>query len=177
MKSSTAHDQVMLARERRLSSGILRSVIAAAAANRGSCREVTVARAHTCEEEVNNRNSGPECTKIAHRHSLALLLSAASGIARNSASGSQFLFCLFRKNPRVRKIVVRNSGAGNGCVKFMGAWKNCVLSAGKPLSIKFLVLGGGGGFGVLGGGSADLIFMGAGIFLTSVFIAEKIAVR
>ena len=32
------------------------------------------------------------------------------------------------------------------------------------MSIKFLVLGGGGIFG-LGGGGADSIFMGAGIFL------------
>ena len=29
------------------------------------------------------------------------------------------------------KIRVRNSGAGNGCANFMGAWKKCVLSAGK----------------------------------------------
>ena len=27
----------------------------------------------------------------------------------------------FQKNPRVRKILVRNSGAGNGCANFMGA--------------------------------------------------------
>ena len=42
----------------------------------------------------------------------------------------------------------------------------CVLSAGKPMPIKFLFLGGGGilGFG-RGGGSADFIFMGARIFL------------
>ena len=34
------------------------------------------------------------------------------------------------------------------------------------MSIKFLVSGGGGYFGFLGGGgSADFIFMGAGIFL------------
>ena len=38
----------------------------------------------------------------------------------------------FQKNPRVRKIRVRNSGAGKGCANFMDAWKNCVLSAGKP---------------------------------------------
>ena len=68
---------------------------------------------------------------------------------------------LFQKNPRVRKIRVRNSGAGNGSPNFMDTWKKCVLSAGKPVSIKFLVLGGGG----LGGGSADFIFMGARIFL------------
>ena len=74
------------------------------------------------------------------------------------------------KNPRAHKIRVRNSGAGNGCANFMDAWKKCVLSAGKPMSIKFLVLGGGGyfGFGRGGGGSADFIFMGAGIFLIGV---------
>ena len=33
------------------------------------------------------------------------------------------------------------------------------------MSIKFLLLGGGG---VWGGGSADFIFMGAGIFLTKI---------
>ena len=55
------------------------------------------------------------------------------------------------KNPRVRKIRVRNSGAGNGCANFMDTWKKCLLSAGKPMSIKFLVLG-RGVFGVWGGG-------------------------
>ena len=35
----------------------------------------------------------------------------------------------------------------------------------RPMSIKFLVLG-GGVFWVLEGGGADFIFMGAGIFLT-----------
>ena len=62
-----------------------------------------------------------------------------------------------QKNPRVRKIFVRNSGAGNGCVNFMDAWKNAFFLQEKPMSIKFLVLGGGGGdLGFfLGGGSAD----------------------
>ena len=53
-----------------------------------------------------------------------------------------------QKNPRVRKIRVRNSGAGNGCANLMNTWKKCVLSAGKPMSIKFCVLRGffwGGG--------------------------------
>ena len=40
------------------------------------------------------------------------------------------------------------------------------------MSIKFLVLG-GGGFGFLGGGSADFIFMGARIFL-SLRVATKL---
>ena len=43
--------------------------------------------------------------------------------------------------------------------------KKNILSAGKPMSIKFCVLGGGFG-GVWGGGSADFIFMGARIFLS-----------
>ena len=48
----------------------------------------------------------------------------------------------------------------------MGAWHFLVLSAGKtPVPINFLVLGGGGrGFFGRGGGSANFIFMGAGIF-------------
>ena len=29
-----------------------------------------------------------------------------------------------QKNPRVRKILVCNSGAGNGCANFMDTWKN-----------------------------------------------------
>ena len=76
---------------------------------------------------------------------------------------------ILQKNPRVRIIFVRNSGAGNGCANFMGTWKNCVLSVGKAMSIKFLVLGGG----ILGfrGGSADFIFMGARIFLNT-FVSE-----
>ena len=52
---------------------------------------------------------------------------------------------VFQKNPRVRKIRVRNSGAGNGCAIFMDAWQKCALSAGKPMSIKFRVFGGGFG--------------------------------
>ena len=47
----------------------------------------------------------------------------------------------------------------------MDTWKKCVLSAGKPVSIKFRVLGGGVIWVWGGGGSADFIFMGAGIFL------------
>ena len=93
------------------------------------------------------------------------------GHPRPDVLGGSFktLCCLAssQKNPRVRKIRVRNSGAGNGCANFMHAWQECVLSAGKPVSIKFLVLGGGGYFGFFfwGGGSADFIFMGARIFL------------
>ena len=48
----------------------------------------------------------------------------------------------------------------------MDARKNAFFLQEKPMSIKFLVLGGGGilGFGFWGG-SADFIFMGVRIFL------------
>ena len=64
-----------------------------------------------------------------------------------------------QKNPRVRKIFVRNSGAGNGCANFMDAWKKCVRSAGKTTAIKFLVLG-GGILGLGGGGEVPILFYG-----------------
>ena len=74
-----------------------------------------------------------------------------------------------QKNPRVRKICVRNSGAGNARVNFMDAWKKCALSAGKTHVHKVPRFGGGGVIWVfLGGGSADFIFMGARIFLNEV---------
>ena len=43
----------------------------------------------------------------------------------------------------------------------------------KALSIKFRVLGGGGILGFGGGGSADFIFMGAGIFLMFAILTRK----
>ena len=64
-----------------------------------------------------------------------------------------------QKNPRVRKIRVRNSGAGNGCANFMDTWKNAVLSAGKAMSVKFLVFR--GGFGGGGGGEVPILFLWA----------------
>ena len=73
---------------------------------------------------------------------------------------SHYVFqVLNQKNPRVRKIHVRNSGAGNGCTNFMDAWKKCGLSAGKPMSIKFRVLG-----GFWGGGKCRFYFYGRADF-------------
>ena len=72
-----------------------------------------------------------------------------------------------QKNPRVRKIRVRNSGAGNGCANFMDAWKNAFFLQEKPMSIKFLVLGGGGVFWVFfggGGGESRFYFYGRADF-------------
>ena len=68
--------------------------------------------------------------------------------------------CKGQKNPRVRKIRVRNSGAGNGRANFMDAWIKCVRSAGKAMSTKFLVLG-GGVFWVFWGGGVPILFLWA----------------
>ena len=68
-----------------------------------------------------------------------------------------------QKKPHVRNFSARNSGAGNECANFVGAWQFLVLSAGNP---PFLVLGRGGGswFFLEGGcGSANFIYMGVGI--------------
>ena len=69
-----------------------------------------------------------------------------------------------QKNPRVRKIRVRNSGAGNGCANFMDAWKNAFFLQEKTLSIKFRVFFGGGVFWVLGGGKCRFYFYGRADF-------------
>ena len=57
-------------------------------------------------------------------------------------------------------------GAGNGCANFYGRLAFFVLSAGKPHAHKIPRVRGGGVVGVLegGGGSANFIFMGVGIF-------------
>ena len=74
------------------------------------------------------------------------------------------------KISRFRKILVSVTFLSAILGQEMGAstlWTpgKCALSARKkPMSIKFLVLGGGIGFWG-GGGSADFIFMGARIFL------------
>ena len=69
-----------------------------------------------------------------------------------------------QKNPRVHKMFVRNSGAGNGCANFMGASKKCALSAGKT-NVHKIPRFKGGVFGVFGGGgSADFYFYGRADF-------------
>ena len=62
-------------------------------------------------------------------------------------------------------MFVRNSGAGNGCANFMDAWKKSVRSEGKTMSIKFLVLGGGGFWVSGGGGKCRFYFYGREDFL------------
>ena len=84
----------------------------------------------------------------------------------------------YQKNPRVRKMFVRNSGAGNGCVNFMDAWKKSVLSAGRTHFLHKIPRFRGGDIGLGGGGSADFIFMGARIKRpikrSSVFLGPSI---
>ena len=63
------------------------------------------------------------------------------------------------------KMFARNSGAGNGCANFMGAWKNCVLSAGKPHVHRIvLVLRGEGILGFGEGGACRFYFYGREAF-------------
>ena len=104
---------------------------------------------------------------LSHR-GMALRFSCLAPLSRYTLSTKSALshpFCLKlyqgQKNPRVRKIFVRNSGAGNGCANFMDAWKKSVRSAGKAMSIKLLVLGGGGYFGFWGGGAVPILFLWA----------------
>ena len=67
----------------------------------------------------------------------------------------------------IRKILVSVKfvsailGAGNGCANFMDAWKNALFLQEKPMSIKFLVLGGGWYFGFWGGGGVPILFLWA----------------
>ena len=92
------------------------------------------------------RGSLPECTKCRDFSAIAIFRR------------------MFQKNPRVRKIRVRNSGAGNGVRQFYGRAEKCVLSAGKTMSIKFLVSGGGGILGFWGGGECRFYFYGRADF-------------
>ena len=70
-----------------------------------------------------------------------------------------------QKNPRVRKIWCPQFWGRKWLRQFYGHLENAFFLQEKPMSIKFLILGGGGYFGFWGGGGgADFIFMGAGIF-------------
>ena len=73
----------------------------------------------------------------------------------------------FQKDPRVRKILVRNSGAGNGRAKFMDAYFS-VFFLQENLHVHKIPRFRGGIWGLGGEGSADFVFMGAGISLTIV---------
>ena len=57
-------------------------------------------------------------------------------------------------------MFVRNSGAGNGCANFMGAWKNALFLQEKPMSIKFLPFRGGGIWVFFWGGERRFYFYG-----------------
>ena len=62
----------------------------------------------------------------------------------------------FQKNPRARKIFVRNSGAGNGCANFMDAWKNAFFLQ-ENLCPQKSSFWGGGYFGF--GGGVPILFL------------------
>ena len=63
---------------------------------------------------------------------------------------------IFQKHPRVRKISVRNSGAGNGCANFMGTWKNALFLQEKTHVHK--IPGFRGGYFGFGGGGGECRF-------------------
>ena len=75
--------------------------------------------------------------------------------------------CTLQKNPRVHKIFLPAILGPELAAPILWApGKNALFLQEKPMPIKFLVLGGGGFWVFLGGGGiADLIFMGARIFL------------
>ena len=64
-----------------------------------------------------------------------------AGAIRNAIRANRFAriirdwnpyFYSVQKNPRVRKIRVRNFGAGNGCANFMDTRKNAFFLQEKP---------------------------------------------
>ena len=78
----------------------------------------------------------------------------------------------FRKILVSVKFVSAILGPETAAPIFMDAWKKCVLSTGKPMSVKFLVLGGGGYFGL--GGEVPILFLWArGFFLTNLRIDSR----
>ena len=58
------------------------------------------------------------------------------------------------------KFSARNSGAGNGRAKFMGAWTNAFFLQEKAMSRKIPRFGGGGILGFWGGGECRFYFDG-----------------
>ena len=90
------------------------------------------------------------------------VLYLANAIAKERAKEEDSTDAL-EKNPRVRKIRVRDSGAGNGRANFMDARKKCFRSAGKSHVHKIPRFRGGGGvFWVFGGGGGvPILFLWA----------------
>ena len=84
-----------------------------------------------------------------------------------------------QKNPRVRKIRVRNSGPETAA-PILWTPRISAFFLQENLHVHKIPRFGGGGeiLGLGGGGSADFIFMGAGIFLilSSLFNCERVSV-
>ena len=69
-----------------------------------------------------------------------------------------------QKNPRVRKILVRDSGAGSGCANFMGTWISAFFLQ-ETLHVHKIPRFRGGRVFWVWGGKCRFYFMGVGIFL------------
>ena len=79
-------------------------------------------------------NPYPNRTRIA-RYNATKFLAGRVSQADFDAAETFFPDCpatRHQKNPRVRKIRVRNSGAGNGCANFMDTWKNAFFLQENP---------------------------------------------
>ena len=92
-----------------------------------------------CESCLFSQGKTPEFTKMGEIHELFVLtlslvwFAGATPDFISTATGPPDPETDFYQKKRdVRKISARNSGAGNGCANFMGAWHFLVLSAGKP---------------------------------------------
>ena len=76
------------------------------------------------------------------------------------------VFCQFlrrKRKPYVRNFSARNSGAGNGCANFMGAWHFLFFLLENPHAHKFPPFS--GGLGVCWRGGVEVpFFMGVGIW-------------
>ena len=59
------------------------------------------------------------------------------------------------------KFFVHNSGAGNGCANFMGAWKNALFLQENLHSHKIPLFRGGGGIFGFCGGQVPILFLWA----------------
>ena len=70
--------------------------------------------------------------------------------------GRQFYY--IQKNPRVRKIFVRNCGAGNGRADLMGAWKNALFLQ-EDLHVHKIPPFRGGYLGFFWGGGVPIAFL------------------
>ena len=82
----------------------------------------------------------------------------AHDASKMATLGASLLLNIFQKNPRVQKNSCPRFWGRKWLRQFYGHLEKCVLCAGKPMSIKFRVLGVGGVFWVWGGGGGKCRF-------------------